>query len=99
MNAEANEICPLCGRPLVPGPSVNKHHIVPRSRGGKEAHDIHRVCHDKIHALFTERELARTYNTFELLREHPDIQTFIRWIRRKPPEYHTGHRQARRKKR
>ncbi len=94
-----SESCPLCGRPLVPGPWVNRHHVVPRSRGGREVFDIHTVCHDKIHALFSERELAQVYNTFEALLAHPDIQTFVSWVARKPPEFTTGHRQARRKRR
>ena len=50
--------CPLCQRPLEPGPSVDEHHLVPRSEGGKSKALIYRICHRKIHATFSERELV-----------------------------------------
>ena len=28
--------CPVCGRPLIEGPSVDRHHLVPRSQGGRD---------------------------------------------------------------
>ena len=49
--------CGLCGRPLIAGPSINKHHLTPKTFGGRTAVWIHRVCHTKVHSLFTEREL------------------------------------------
>ena len=49
--------CPLCGRPLIPGPSVDEHHLRPRSQGGRDTVRMHRVCHSKIHSLFTEQVL------------------------------------------
>lgn len=79
--------CPLCGRELVPGPSTDLHHPVPRSHGGREAVLVHRVCHQKIHSVFTEAELARDYADWDRLRQHPDIAAFIRWIARKPPTF------------
>lgn len=79
--------CGLCGRPLVAGPSVEEHHLVPRSQGGRETVPLHRVCHRKIHAELSEKELARGYATLEALRAHPDIAAFIAWVARKPPEF------------
>lgn len=79
--------CPLCGRPLVDGPTINKHHVVPRTFGGRDTHFIHRVCHSKIHSLFTERELLHRYNTFELLLAHPEVQKFVVWLQKKDPEF------------
>jgi hypothetical protein len=76
--------CPLCGRELVSGPSIDEHHLVPRSEGGKEKHRIHRICHRKIHATFTERELASHYSTWAALKQHDDIKTFIHWVAKKP---------------
>ena len=60
--------CPLCGRPLVPGPSVDEHHLVPKSRRGRDKFLVHRVCHTKIHATLSAKELADHYNTWEALR-------------------------------
>ena len=81
-----DDLCPLCGRELVEGPSVNDHHLVPRSRGGKEKYALHRVCHSKIHSVFTENELAQIYNTFEKLRANDEMKKFIKWVRKQPPE-------------
>lgn len=79
--------CPLCGREMIAGPSVDAHHLVPKSQGGRETVDMHRVCHRKIHAELTERELRDAYHSVEALRAHPAIADFIRWVARKPPEF------------
>ncbi|HYD31049.1 MAG TPA: HNH endonuclease [Azospirillaceae bacterium] len=91
--------CPLCGRPLVPGPSVNEHHLVPRTCKGRETVTLHRICHDKIHAVLSERELARRYNTIERLKGHPELAAFLRWVARKPPEFVDGHHDPARRRR
>ena len=80
--------CGLCGRALVPGPSVNRHHLVPKTFGGRHVVDLHRICHNKIHAVFTERELQQHYHTFERLLAHEEISKFVRWVRKQPPEFY-----------
>jgi hypothetical protein len=82
------EICSLCGRTLAP--PFNRHHLLPLSKGGRGTTTIllHKVCHDKIHAVFTEMELKRYYHTIERLREHDEIAAFIKWVRKKEPEYY-----------
>lgn len=72
---------------MVPGPSVNLHHLVPRSHGGRDSEAVHRVCHNKIHAELSEKELAQSYRSWEALRGHPEIARFICWVRRKHPEF------------
>jgi hypothetical protein len=89
--------CPLCGRPLIAGPSVNEHHLIPRSHGGRVVGGVHRVCHDKIHAVLSEKDLARDYATWEALRGHPEIARFIDWVRRKPPEFMDWNKAPRRR--
>jgi 5-methylcytosine-specific restriction endonuclease McrA len=79
--------CPLCGRPMVPGPTVDEHHLVPRSLGGREKQRLHKVCHQKIHQALKPREIARHYTTWEALRDQPEIATFIDWVRKRPPEF------------
>ncbi|WP_119154804.1 HNH endonuclease signature motif containing protein [Caldimonas tepidiphila] len=81
-------VCPLCGRPIVPGPSADEHHLVPVSEGGRDKVLVHRICHRKIHATFSEKELAREFHTWEALRAHPEIAAFVRWVAGKPPEYY-----------
>lgn len=88
-------LCPLCGRPMVAGRSVDEHHLVPKSQGGKalaNTAQIHRICHRKIHATFSERELAKTYNTWPVLQAHPEIATFVAWLANKPPTFYDNSR-------
>jgi len=82
-------LCPICARPLIPGPSVNEHHFIPKSFKGGETQTLHVVCHSKIHSIWSERELLNEYNNPARVREHPEMQKFIRWIAKKHPEYRT----------
>ena len=49
---------------------------------------MHKICHDKIHAVFTETELKRFYNTIASLQANEEIGRFIKWVRKKEPEYY-----------
>jgi hypothetical protein len=86
-DAPADPDCPLCGRLLVPGPTTDEHHLVPKSQEGREKFLVHRVCHTKIHATISEKRLASEYHTWEALRAHPQIAAFIEWVKNKPPEF------------
>ncbi len=79
--------CPVCGRVMIEGPSVDRHHWVPKCEGGSEAEWLHCVCHRMIHRVFGERELAQGYPDAAAVRAHPEIARFIFWVRRKPPEF------------
>lgn len=88
INEDAAALCPLCGRPLEA--PVTRHHLMPLSRGGKgtETVPLHKICHDKIHRVFSEKELSRYFYTFDRIREHEEIMNFIRWVRKKEPGYY-----------
>ncbi len=90
--------CPLCGRALIVGRSVDEHHLLPKSQGGREKFLMHRICHRKIHATFTEKELARIYSTWQALQAHEDIAAFIAWVQKKPPEYYDNSVKAARRR-
>ena len=90
--------CQICGRDLVMGSSVNEHHLIPKTFKGKETITIHKVCHSKIHSVFTERELYNHFHTPERLREHPEMEKFIKWIRKKEPEFRTRNRSTNEKR-
>ncbi|MEO7937016.1 MAG: HNH endonuclease [Burkholderiaceae bacterium] len=79
-------ICPLCNR-LIPTAQQDKHHLVPRSRGGTHTEVMHRICHRQLHALFSETELARSYATVDALLAHPEVARFVAWVRQKPPDF------------
>lgn len=50
-------ICPLCERKISHS-QRDAHHLIPKSKGGRQTEYQHRICHRQIHALFTETELA-----------------------------------------
>jgi len=89
--------CPLCARPL--DASADLHHLIPKTFKGKETILIHKICHRKIHSVFTERELLHYFHTIERLKEHPDIQAFIKWVSKKHPEFYDSSKDSGRKKR
>jgi len=78
--------CWLCERPL--GTTVEWHHPVPKSRGGRETVPLHTICHRTLHVRFTNAELARSGADVEALRGDAEIERFLRWIARKPPDFH-----------
>lgn len=97
-NPQTLGTCPVCGRMMLAGDSVDRHHWRPKSQGGTISEYLHRTCHRKLHSLFSDRDLAREFATPEKVRQHPDMQAFIRWVRHQPPERVVRHRQPRRSK-
>lgn len=73
---------------MVLGGSVDKHHFVPKSRGGREQMLIHRVCHNKIHSLWSNKELEREFSDPDTIKNHPMMQDFLTFIRKKDPEFY-----------
>lgn len=87
--------CELCGRKV---DEVTKHHLIPRTRHAnkKNKKDFDRAevrtrlalfcrpCHKQVHAVLTEKQLERDYNTLESLKTHDEIAKFIDWIKDKP---------------
>jgi hypothetical protein len=84
----AEAVCPLCGRPLGTA-NIDRHHLIPKSLKGREQFPIHKICHRKIHATFSERELLRAYHTWEALQGNDDIRAFIDWVAKKPPGFYS----------
>ncbi len=78
--------CWLCARPL--GDVTEWHHPVPKSRGGKVKQPVHPICHQAIHANFTNSELERRYSTADALLAHEEIGRFVAWVASKPPDFH-----------
>lgn len=89
--------CPLCEREIPPS-QRDEHHLVPKLKGGRETQTMHRICHRQIHALFTEAELAQCFNTAEALLEHPEVQRFVTWVKKKPPDFYESVKMSNRKR-
>ena len=90
-------VCPLCERPVPPA-QQDKHHLVPKLKGGKETEVMHIICHRQLHALFTEAELAQKYYTVEALLAHPEVAKFVAWVKTKPPDFHERTKMSNRKR-
>ena len=62
-----------------------KHHLIPRSKKGKKTPTILvcKDCADQVHKLFTNKELAKEFNTLEKLLADPKIQKWIAWVKNK----------------
>ncbi|QWD63680.1 HNH endonuclease [Polynucleobacter sp. MWH-UH2A] len=86
-------ICPICDRPI-PASQQDAHHLIPKSKGGRTTEFLHRICHQQIHALFTETELANQFNHPLALQDHPEMQRFIRWVKTKPNAFYERTRKS-----
>ena len=84
--ASDEQACALCGRPL--GGRIEWHHVVPRSQGGRETVPLHPICHRAIHAVASNKDLARRLPTLDALRAVPEMARFLAWIANKPPDFH-----------
>ena len=91
------DLCGLCDR-ILGKINIDHHHLIPKMHGGKETVPIHKICHRKIHSLFTEKELQKKYYSFTLLRENEDIRSFIKWVQKKDPDFYDGSFTANRKR-
>jgi 5-methylcytosine-specific restriction endonuclease McrA len=78
--------CSLCRR-IVPRELITRHHLTPKSRGGGADNRVHlcKPCHKQIHATFTNRQLERDYSDLRALHRAPELQSFLKWIRRQKP--------------
>lgn len=77
--------CPFCKRPVV---HLKRHHLVPKSRGGKgpgSTVDSCLDCHRAIHAFFTNKQLATKYNTVKALMADARFRKMVRWISTRDP--------------
>jgi 5-methylcytosine-specific restriction protein A len=91
------DACALCGRAIPDGARASRHHLTPRLKGGARLGTVllHGICHNAIHARFTEAELARRLSDVASLRAEPEIARFLDWVRSKPPEFHAATRRSR----
>ena len=81
------QVCMLCGR-VVPGDLITQHHLKPKQKGGKAEDRVPlcKPCHKQIHATFGNADLARSYADLDLLRGSPQLQPFLKWIRKQKPD-------------
>ena len=68
------------------------HHLKPRQKGGKAEHrtPLCKPCHKQLHATYSNAQLAKSYDNLMALREAPELQPFLKWIRKQRPERNFG---------
>lgn len=74
-------LCELCRREVPDKRYLEKHHLVPAAKGGKDVEHVCIDCGNQIHLLFSNNELRDLYNTMDKLRAHPAVQRWIKWVR------------------
>lgn len=79
--------CCICARDLGEV-MVEDHHLIPKQYRGKVTVPVHRICHQKIHATFSEYDLAHYYHTPQRILEHEEIIKFVKWVAKKPLEFY-----------
>ena len=90
--AERDGSCQLCGARQ----RITIHHLIPklvlkRIRNHKKDRvdvrkylvDVCRPCHDELHRLWGHGELAKEYQTVDMILEAPDIQPYLQWKRKR----------------
>jgi hypothetical protein len=90
--------CGLCERPFGPR-ELTRHHCRPKSRGGTQD-DVELICsqcHGMVHATFTNETLAAVYPTLPRLREAPELEGYLKWVRKQAPTRRKRNRTRRRR--
>ena len=79
--------CALCQR-QIPYELITQHHLTPREKGGtaEDKAPMCRPCHKQLHATFSNTDLAKVYPTLDALRAAPQLQSFLKWIRKQKPD-------------
>ena len=82
MGVKKEILCALCERAVPSEAYLEKHHMVPRAKGGKETERVCLDCGNQVHLLFTNNELGDKYNTIEALKTDERVWRWIRWVRK-----------------
>jgi len=84
-------MCPLCGRETE---NMTKHHLVPKELGGKETADICADCHSAIHARYTNKELAESYHSLELIMADQNLTKAFKFLSKQDPSRRFRNKQS-----
>jgi len=80
--------CQICQRET-PEHYLEKHHLVPKAKHGASLDSIIvcKNCGDILHQLFTNKELAKEYNTLDKILKNEKIKKWVKWIQNKPNDF------------
>lgn len=92
--------CELCEREM---DALTAHHLTPKQNTKRKNEDpgptidICSACHRQIHSLFDNKHLAQDLNTLEKLKNDPQMQNFLAWVKKQKPDKRIqvhGHKKA-----
>lgn len=72
--------CAFCSRVT----RTRGHHLVPRSKGGREVRPTCESCEDFIHSTWSHNELRDAFGTVEKIRADPRYERFLKWLLKQP---------------
>ncbi len=73
--------CVFCGRNV----RTKRHHLIPKSKGGKVMVPTCYDCEDFIHRNFTHTQLRDDFNTVAKMQANEAYQTFVTWLLKQQP--------------
>ena len=77
--------CQICTR-KVPDGLMEHHHLKPKERKGTRIL-VCIDCGNQLHQLFSNKELAKQYNTLDKILANKKIQNWVKWIQNKPNDF------------
>jgi 5-methylcytosine-specific restriction endonuclease McrA len=97
-DADGEVPCGLCGRAF-PSKALTKHHCLPREKGGtrEDVELLCSQCHSMVHCTYENATLAERFPTLAELRQAPELQKYIQWVRKRPATRRTRNRPRRKK--
>lgn len=81
--------CELCEREME---KLTVHHLIPKQNTKRKkvnsspTIEICSACHRQIHAFFDNKHLTQELNTIEKLKNQPQMQKFLLWVRKQNPD-------------
>jgi len=75
--------CSICKRD-VEDTYIEKHHLIPKCKKGKDTIDVCKDCGDQMHQFFSVKEMQKKYNTLERILENEKVQNWVKWLSKRP---------------
>lgn len=79
-------ICPICKREI-PDKYIEKHHLVPKSKKGKEFILVCINCGDMLHQLIDNKDMAKNFNNLGVILTRDDVQKYVNWVQKRPNNF------------
>lgn len=80
-----NYHCQLCKRKVN---NITLHHLIPKEEGGKFSEKVYlcQPCHTTVHHTFSNKELAKEFNSVVKLEQSERLMKYLKWIKKQTVE-------------